>query len=105
MPKPNTRQLDKMIQKASTNLQGVRARQTWALTAGEQAKLASYGVLVVAKATRLKSSPMAERRSERIWSEAEARYAAEIRAAEKAKAQVLTEAAAAKVAKKSAGWW
>ncbi|MFJ2478011.1 hypothetical protein ACIOWI_34445 [Streptomyces sp. NPDC087659] len=105
MAKANTRQFDNVIATASRKLEAVRARQTWALTPGEQARLAGAGALVVAKATRLKSSPRAERAVRQIWENAEARYAAEVRAAEAAKQKAIDEAAAAKVAKKSSGWW
>ena len=105
MAKANTRQFDRMIRDAEAKLQGVRDRKTWALTGREQAKLAAYGSVVLAKGTRLKSSPTAERGMARVWSEAESRYAAEARAAQQAKEKVLADAAAAKVAKKSSGWW
>ncbi|MFI7143179.1 hypothetical protein ACIBQ5_37480 [Streptomyces massasporeus] len=105
MAKPNTRQFDRMADAARNKLQGVQKREMWALTAGEQAKLASFGTLAFAKATRLKSSPTAERGMERIWTNAEARYRAEIKAAEDAKAKVLAEYATAKAAKKSGGWF
>ncbi|MFF5914297.1 hypothetical protein ACFY8R_11660 [Micrococcus luteus] len=105
MSKPNTRPFDKQIEAATRKLQGVRSRELWALPAGDQAKVAGYVGVAFAKATRLKSSPMAERGIDRIWANAEAALTAEIAAAEKAKAEVIAQAAAAKVAKKSSGWW
>ncbi|WP_435611244.1 hypothetical protein [Streptomyces sp. C10-9-1] len=105
MAKPNTRQFDRIIETAGNKLAGVRNRELWALPAGDQAKVAGYVGLAVAKATRLKSSPTAERGIERIWKNAEAALVAEIAAAEKGKAEVIAQAAAAKVAKKSSGWW
>ncbi|WP_411073325.1 hypothetical protein [Streptomyces sp. cmx-4-25] len=106
MSKPNTRQFDKQIEAATRKLQGVRARELWALPAGDQAKVAGYVGVAFAKATRLKSSPMAERGIDRIWANAEAALTAEIAAAEKAKVAVLAEHAAAKVAKRAESkWW
>ncbi|MDJ0347284.1 hypothetical protein QMK19_39530 [Streptomyces sp. H10-C2] len=101
----NTRQFDRIIRDTKHKLKAVENHEMWALSAGDQAKLAGYGTLAFAKATRLKSSPMAERAFDRIWSEAAARLRAEVTAAETAKQQLLNEAAAAKVAKKSSGWW
>ncbi|MFD7186293.1 hypothetical protein ACFV90_40820 [Streptomyces sp. NPDC059904] len=106
MSKPNTRQYDRIIRDATSNLQGVRRRKTWALTAGEQAKLAAYGTFMFAKATRLKSSPMADRGMAGVWSQAEQRLQAEIAAAERAKQAVISQAADAKLAKRAESrWW
>ncbi|MGW1021986.1 hypothetical protein [Streptomyces niveus] len=97
----STRKFDRMIQATATKLAAVRKRDMAALPVGDQAKLAGLGVVVVAKATRLKASPAAERGAERIWSTAESRLAAELAAAQAAKAQLLATEAAAKVAKRS----
>ncbi|EST17860.1 hypothetical protein [Streptomyces niveus] len=101
----STRKFDKLIQATASKLAAVRSRDTAALPVGDQAKLAGLGVVVVAKATRLKSSPAAERGAERIWTGAESKLQAELAAAQAAKAAVLAEEAAAKVAKKSSGWF
>ncbi|MER7050381.1 hypothetical protein ABT391_36750 [Streptomyces jumonjinensis] len=101
----NTRKLDQIIKTAAAKLTAVQARESWALAPKEQAKLAAFGTVAFAKATRLKASPMAERGMDAIWEKAENELRSEIAAAQTAKAEILHQAAAAKVAKKSSGWW
>jgi hypothetical protein len=105
MAKANTKHFDRMIETAARKLQGVRDRELWALTAGEQARVAGHIGAAVVKATRKRSFGASERGVERIWENAAARYQAEITAAEKAKVAAISEAARAKAAKKSSGWW
>jgi hypothetical protein len=100
MGKPNTRRLDAMIATASQKLRAVRNRETWALTASEQIRLAGHGAVVVAKATRLKSSRGSERGMAAIWAGAEDRYAAEVSAATAARTKLLAEAAGNKAMRK-----
>ncbi|MEU1503065.1 hypothetical protein [Streptomyces sp. NPDC005732] len=102
----NVRQFDRMIRDAERKLQAVRNREAWPLAAGERAKLASYGTLAFARATRLKESRLAESGMDRIWSAAEERLAAEVRATQAARQQVIDQAAAAKVSKRAESrWW
>ncbi|MFD4263792.1 hypothetical protein ACFWR9_40875 [Streptomyces sp. NPDC058534] len=102
---PNTRQFDRMIQTASRKLQGVRNSEISALSASEQARVFALVGRGAAKVVRSKSPSKTDRAIDRIFEGAVVRYTAEIRAAEQAKAQVVADAAAAKVAKRSAGWW
>ncbi|MEU9523705.1 hypothetical protein [Streptomyces sp. NPDC048224] len=101
----NTRQLDRVIQAATRKLEGVRRGEISALSASEQARVLAHAGRGAAKVVRSKSPSKADRAIDRIFEGAAVRYAAEIRAAEQAKAQVIADAAAAKVAKKSSGWW
>ncbi|MGW6605464.1 hypothetical protein [Streptomyces sp. NPDC055036] len=101
----NTRKLDQIIKTAAAKLTAVQSRESWALGPGDQAKLVAYGTVALAKATRLKAAPTAERGMDAIWEKAETELRAEIAAAQTAKAEILHQAAAAKVAKKSSGWW
>ncbi|MFE0719273.1 hypothetical protein ACFW2T_33025 [Streptomyces sp. NPDC058892] len=105
MSKSEIRRLDNLIATAARKLAGVEARETWALPAGEQARMAGHVAVLVAKATRLKDSPRAKRGIDEIWGNAEARLRAEIGAAQTAKAEILHQEAKAKTAKKASGWW
>ncbi|MGR3939424.1 hypothetical protein [Streptomyces sp. BRA346] len=99
----NTRRLNRTITTAQAKLEAVQRRETWPLTAGEQARLAAHGAVILAKGTRLKTSRFAEDGIKVIWAGAESRFAAEVRAAKEQLAAEVAEAAAAKVAKK--GRW
>ncbi|MGP3691781.1 hypothetical protein ACTVZO_45320 [Streptomyces sp. IBSNAI002] len=104
----STRKLDQAIRTAEAKLKGVRAKESWALPAKDQAKLASYVAVIVGKGVRgQQSSPRSERGIDTLWANAEARLVAEIRAAETAKQQIINKDAAAKIARKSEskGWW
>lgn len=101
----NTRQFDRIISAAQTKLAAVQRRETWALTVAEQRKFFASSAVAMAKATRQKSSPRADRAREQVWTAAESRLRAEITAAETARQQLLTQAAADKVARRSTGWW
>jgi hypothetical protein len=100
MAKPNTRQLDRIISVAEGKLAGIEARQTWALTASEQARLAGLSALVIAR-----DSQRAQQGRDAIWDGAAARYRGEIAAAKGEKDKVLSQAAAARITKKTKGWW
>ncbi|MFD9226114.1 hypothetical protein ACFWDI_40375 [Streptomyces sp. NPDC060064] len=101
----NTRRLDREIAAVKRKLERVRSKDSSALPVGDQAKLAGLTGVVFAKATRLKSSPMAERGAARIWRGAEERFAADLRVLESERQQLIDQEAAARRAKKSSGWW
>ncbi|MFD5455576.1 hypothetical protein [Streptomyces olivaceus] len=105
MGKPNTRQLDRVIAAASRKLEGAQDHEVWALTASEQARVLAQTGRGAAQVVRSKSPAKADRAVDQIFKGAAARYAAEIRAAEQAREKVVADAADAKVAKKSSGWW
>lgn len=101
----NTRQFDRMIAAASRKLQGVRNGEISALSASEQTRVFLHAGRGARRVMRGKSTAPADKAIDRIFAGAEVRYAAEIRAAENARDKVIAETAAAKVAKKSSGWW
>ncbi|GAQ73829.1 hypothetical protein [Streptomyces reticuliscabiei] len=105
MGKPNTRRLDREIQLATRKLKAVREREFWPLTGPERRAimraLAGGSVQVV----RGRSTTRAERKVETSWGSAEIRVVAEIAAFETERQRIVNEAAAAKAAKKSSGWW
>ncbi|WP_037935841.1 hypothetical protein [Streptomyces sp. SPB78] len=97
--------LDRLARQAEQKLARVRARESSALSGGQQARLAAATTVIVAKGTRLKSSPAAERSIERVWSEAEQSAAAELDAIRRQQSAQVAAAAEARVAKKTKGWW
>ncbi|KRD17370.1 hypothetical protein [Streptomyces sp. Root264] len=105
MGKPDTRRLDRGIQKTMRKLDAVREREMWPLDGRERravlAGLAggSYRVL------RGEAPSRAERKLETAWSAAETRLVAEIAALTTERQRVVNEHAKAKAAKKSSGWW
>ncbi|WP_097922976.1 hypothetical protein [Streptomyces sp. wa1063] len=101
----NTRKLDREIAAVKNKLDRVRSKDSSALPAGDQAKLAGYIGVALAKATRLKSSPMAERGADRIWSNASERLAADLRVLEGERQAVIDQEAAARREKKKASWF
>ncbi|MDK1477014.1 hypothetical protein QNO07_27080 [Streptomyces sp. 549] len=101
----NYRPLDRAITAAVQRLEAVQRRETWVLTPGEQARLAAATALVLAKGTRLKTSPRAEAAAARIWEDADARCRADVAAAQQVKAEALYQEAQAKAQRKAKGWW
>ncbi len=101
----NTRKLDREIAAVKNKLDRVRSKDSSALPAGDQAKLAGYIGVALAKATRLKSSPMAERGVDRIWASASERLAADLRVLESERQQLLDQEAADRRAKKKSRIW
>jgi hypothetical protein len=101
----NTRQLDNMIRSAESKLRRVREGEISALSGGEQARVFFHIGRGVRRVVRGKSTSPADKAIDRVFADAERRYAAELQAAEKAKQQVIDQAAADKVAKKASGWF
>ncbi|MEU6481446.1 hypothetical protein ABZ858_32155 [Streptomyces sp. NPDC047017] len=105
MGKPDTRRLDRAIREATRKLDAVRERELWPLDGRERrailAAMAGGSVSVV----RGRGTDRADRRLESAWTGAETRLIAEITALQSERQRVVTEAAAAKSAKKSSGWW
>ena len=108
MGKPDTRHMDREIRKKNRELEAVRNGEMWPLTSQERRQMlralagGSYRVL------RGKSTGRAERQMDTTGNAAETRLIAEIAALQTERTRIVTEAAkdkAAKVAKKSSGWW
>ncbi|MEU0603594.1 hypothetical protein ABZ484_36030 [Streptomyces sp. NPDC006393] len=105
MGKPDTRRIDREIRQATRKLAAVREKEMWPLDGRERRAIiaamagGSYRVL------RGRSTDRADRRLESAWSSAETRLIAEITALQSERQRIVTEAAAAKAAKKSSGWW
>jgi hypothetical protein len=105
MAKPNIRQFDRAIQDAERKLAAVEKRELWPLNGSERRAIVGAVATGGVKAARGKSTAKADRTVETTWANAADRLRAEITAAERAKRKATEEAAAAKVAKKSSGWW
>ncbi|MGI5195562.1 hypothetical protein ACQEVY_18240 [Streptomyces sp. CA-288835] len=105
MAKPNTRRLDREIELTTRKLEAVRKGEMWPLTGAERRRVltalagGSYRVL------RGKSTARAERQEEQVATAAETRLIAELAALQGERQRLITEAARAKAAKKSSGWW
>ncbi|MFE1291666.1 hypothetical protein [Streptomyces sp. NPDC058751] len=105
MGKPDTRRLDRAIRETNRMLEAVRRGELWPLTGSERRQMlaavagGSYRVL------RGKSTGHADNRIETVSTSAETRLIAEITALQIERQRVVTEAARAKAAKKSSGWW
>ncbi|MCX5267524.1 hypothetical protein [Streptomyces sp. NBC_00199] len=105
MGKPDTRRLDREISKTTRKLEAVRRGEMWPLTSAERRAVigalagGSYRVL------RGKSTGRQENRLDSLSSSVETRLTAELTALHMERARVVREAAAAKAAKKSSGWW
>ncbi|MCX4989904.1 MULTISPECIES: hypothetical protein [unclassified Streptomyces] len=105
MSKPNTRRLDQAIRETNRKLDAVRKGELWPLTGSERRQMlaalagGSYRVL------RGKSTGRADNRIDSVSTSAETRLIAEITALQVERQRLVTEAAQAKAAKKSSGWW
>ncbi|MDI3423632.1 hypothetical protein [Streptomyces luteolus] len=105
MGKPNTRRLDREIQALTRKLEAVQERELWPLTGAERRQVLSAVVSGSYRVAKNKSTSRAETKAETAWNSAQIRLTAEITALQTERARLVTEAATAKAAKKSSGWW
>ncbi|MEV5438718.1 hypothetical protein AB0K80_22310 [Streptomyces sp. NPDC052682] len=105
MGKPDTRRLDRAIREATRKLDAVREREMWPLNGSERRAIVAAMAGGSYRVLRGRSTDRADRRLESAWSAAETRLIAEITALHTERQRVVNEAAAAKSAKKSSGWW
>ncbi|WP_327180465.1 hypothetical protein OG599_35360 (plasmid) [Streptomyces sp. NBC_01335] len=101
----NTRKIDREIAAAKAKLERLQDQDSTALPVGDQAKLAGLAGFALAKATRLKSSPAAERAAGKIWSGAIERAAADVNVLESERQQAVAQEAADRRSKKKSGGW
>ncbi|NEE30185.1 hypothetical protein G3M53_32640, partial [Streptomyces sp. SID7982] len=78
----NTRRIDREIAKAKHRLARLQSEDSTALSVGDQVKLAGLTGIAVARATRRKATPAAERAADRIWTGAQEDAAADVRVLE-----------------------
>ncbi|MFF3844786.1 hypothetical protein [Streptomyces sp. NPDC002328] len=105
MGKPDTRRLDREIEKATRKLEAVRRGEMWPLTSSERRAVlgalagGSYRVL------RGKSPARAEQRLDSVSEQAVTRLTAELTALHMERQRIVRDHAAAKAAKKASRWW
>ena len=105
MSKPNTRRLDREIALTERKLEAVRKEEMWPLTSSERRQVMGALVGGSYRTLRSKSTGRAERTLERVWESVQVRLNAELAAFQKERSRIVAEAATAKAAKKSSGWW
>lgn len=105
MGKPDTRRLDKEIQRTQRKLEAVRNEEMWPLTSQERRQVMGALVGGSYRTLRSKSTGRAERKLESVWQSVQTRLIAELTALQSERQRLVTEAATAKAAKKSSGWW
>ncbi|MFD4877305.1 hypothetical protein ACFWOB_28635 [Streptomyces sp. NPDC058420] len=105
MSKSEIRRLDREIQKTATKLEAVRRGEWWPLTSRERLSMTRALAGGAHSVHRGRSTSGAENRMDSIESSITARLTAELTALNSEKLRLLTEAARAKAAKKSSGWF
>jgi hypothetical protein len=105
MGKPDTRRLDREIQQANRKLEAVKNREMWPLDSRERRAVLGAAAGGSYRIARSGSPGRAENQIETAWQSAETRLIAEITALHIERQRIVTEAAKAKAAKKSTGWW
>ncbi|WP_405647290.1 hypothetical protein [Streptomyces sp. NBC_00019] len=105
MGKPNTRRLDKEIEHTRRKIEAVHNDEWWPLTAAERRQVTGALVGGSYRAARGKGTDRAERRLESARQSVLTRLTAELTALQSERQRIVTEAATAKAAKKSSGWW
>ncbi|RPF33591.1 hypothetical protein [Streptomyces sp. TLI_185] len=105
MGKPNTRRLDKEIQRTQRKIEAVQNEEMWPLTGQERRQVARAVIGGSYRVTRGKSTGRAERALENVWNAVQIRLTTELTALESERQRIVTEAANAKAAKKSSGWF
>ncbi|MFF4574111.1 hypothetical protein [Streptomyces sp. NPDC001410] len=105
MGKPDTRRLDKDIERTNRKLEAVRNRETWPLDGRERRAVLSALASGSYRIVRGNSPARAEQRLDTAWQSAETRLITELAALRSERLRVVREAAAERAAKKSSGWW
>ncbi|MEV4454148.1 hypothetical protein [Streptomyces mirabilis] len=105
MSKPDTRRLDREIRQTMKKLEAVRRGEWWPLNGSERRAMARALAGGAYRAARGRSTGRAEERMDTTGSAAEMRLNAELTALHGERQRLITEAARAKAAKKSSGWW
>ncbi|MDX3841796.1 hypothetical protein [Streptomyces europaeiscabiei] len=99
------RRLDREIDKTVKKLEAVRRGEWWPLNSRERRAMAGALVGGAYRVSRGRSAGRAEQRMDSSGSAAEMRLNAELAALHGERQRLITEAARAKAAKKSSGWF
>ncbi|MFF9626632.1 hypothetical protein [Streptomyces griseosporeus] len=105
MGNADIRRLDRAIQATTKKLEAVRRGEWWPLTPRERAAMTRALVGGGYRIARGRSASRAEQRMESTGNAAEMRLSAELTALHAERQRLITEAARAKVARKSSGWF
>ncbi|MGP4086129.1 hypothetical protein [Streptomyces sp. KR55] len=105
MAKPNTRRLDREILQTTRKLEAAQKGEMWPLTGPEKRAVVRALAGGSYKVVRGKSTGRADRKLETLWASVQTRLKSELKALQKERQRVVNEAASAKAAKKSSGWW
>jgi len=105
MAKPNTRRLEREIQQTQRKLEAVRKQEMWPLTGRERRQVMAALAGGSYKVVRGKNPSRAERKLETLWQSVLTRLTTELTALQNERQRIVNEAATAKAAKKSSGWW
>ncbi|MFF9812585.1 hypothetical protein [Streptomyces sp. NPDC014006] len=105
MGKPDTRRLDKAIQQNERKLAAVQNREMWPLDGRERRAVLRAVVSGTRSLHKGNGTRRADRQMDTAWHSAETRLITEITALKTERQRIVNEAATAKAAKKSSGWW
>ncbi|MCT7352487.1 hypothetical protein N4P33_09900 [Streptomyces sp. 15-116A] len=105
MSSADLRRLDREIRQTTKKLEAVRRGELWPLNGSERRAMARALAGGAYKVARGRSAGRAETQMESTTSAAEMRLNAELTALHSERQRLTTEAARAKAAKKSKGWW
>lgn len=105
MRNSDIRRLDREILAATKKLEAVRRGEWWPLNGSERRAMARALAGGAYKVARGRSAGRAEERMDATGNAAEMRLNAELTALHSERQRLITEAARAKAAKKSSGWW
>jgi hypothetical protein len=105
MRNADIRRLDREIQATTKKLEAVRRGEWWPLNGSERRAMARALAGGAYKVARGRSASRAEERMDATGNAAEMRLTAELTALHGERQRLITEAARAKAAKKSSGWF
>jgi hypothetical protein len=105
MRNSDIRRLDREILAATKKLEAVRRGEWWPLNGSERRAMARALAGGAYKVARGRSAGRAEERMDATGNAAEMRLNSELTALHSERQRLITEAARAKAAKKSSGWW
>ncbi|MGW1543709.1 hypothetical protein ACWCPM_26300 [Streptomyces sp. NPDC002309] len=105
MGNSDIRRLDREIQATAKKLEAVRRGEWWPLNGSERRAMARALAGGSYRAAKGRSTGRAEQQMDTTATAAEMRLSAELTALHGERQRLITEAARAKAAKKSSGWW
>lgn len=105
MGNSDIRRLDREIRRTKNKLEAVKRGEWWPLTARERLDMTRAMADGARSIHRGRSTSGAENRMDSTGSAVETRLNAELTALIVERQRLITEAAKAKAAKKSSGWW